>query len=118
MELVSSGASAYFLPHVDLQRLLDALLAEGFQVIGPTVRQDALVYDEITSTQDLPQGYRDKQEPGLYRLERTSGTNYFAWEEPAPARHRDRPTAPVPLDRVGGDPTRHHHHRHAWPGVG
>ena len=51
---------------------LDALLAElaerGHTVIGPTVRDRAIVYEEIASTADLPEGWTDEQEGGTYRL--------------------------------------------------
>ena len=76
---------SYFLPHVELQRLINLLTEQGYQVTGPKVRDGAIVYDEITSTKQLPQGYRDEQSPGSYRLEKTSITNFFAWANGAQA---------------------------------
>src|SRR6266545_3796354 len=53
---------------------LDALVAElrarGYRVVGPTVRDRAIVYDEITSVEDLPAGWTDEQDGGTYRLRR------------------------------------------------
>jgi hypothetical protein len=37
-------------------------------VIGPTVRDRAILYEEISSTADLPEGLTDEQEGGSYRL--------------------------------------------------
>jgi sulfhydrogenase subunit beta (sulfur reductase) len=52
----------------NLDELLKVLLARGFKVIGPTIRDRAIVYDEIASTADLPEGWTDEQEGGTYRL--------------------------------------------------
>ena len=52
-----------------LQTLLDAL-AEDYEVIGPTVRDGAIVYDRIARVADLPAGWTDRQAPGRYHLER------------------------------------------------
>lgn len=56
------------LDEAGLARLIDALRDDGYQVIGPTVRDGAVVYDEISSTADLPRGWTDEQGPGTYRL--------------------------------------------------
>jgi ferredoxin len=51
-----------------LQALLDALVARGYRVVGPTVRAGAIVNAEISAVADLPRGWGDQQEPGRYRL--------------------------------------------------
>jgi ferredoxin len=48
--------------------LLQALVARGYRLLGPTVRQGAIVYDELTSAADLPEGWSDEQEGGTYRV--------------------------------------------------
>lgn len=57
-----------WLPRGDLDRLIALLREDGCRVIGPTVRDGAIVYDEITSARELPHGVRDVQTPGRYRL--------------------------------------------------
>ena len=52
----------------ELQLLLDVLIQEGYEVLGPTVDQGAIVYDRVTNTNDFPRGITDQQEPGKYRL--------------------------------------------------
>ena len=42
-----------------LQRLLDVLRQRGYRVVGPTVRENAVVYDELARVEDLPIGWRD-----------------------------------------------------------
>jgi sulfhydrogenase subunit beta (sulfur reductase) len=57
-----------------LQALIDALVGRGYQVIGPVVRDGAIVYDTIKGVADLPAGWTDQQEAGRYRLQpRTDG---------------------------------------------
>jgi sulfhydrogenase subunit beta (sulfur reductase) len=51
-----------------LDLLIEALRSRGFLPIGPTVRQGAITYDEITSAADLPAGLTDVQDGGHYRL--------------------------------------------------
>ena len=68
-----------FLPRQSLQRLLDALVSSGWQLIGPLVRDGAVVFDPIDSVEELPRGIRDIQSPGRYRLEQTDSARLFGW---------------------------------------
>ena len=60
-------------------RLIDALRKRGYQTLGPTVRDNAVVYDEIGGVDDLPIGWVDQQEPGAYRLTRSDKNTLFAY---------------------------------------
>lgn len=51
-----------------LEHVLRALSASGYTLIGPTVRDGAIVYDTITSVGQLPAGWADEQEAATYRL--------------------------------------------------
>lgn len=51
-----------------LQGMIDALAADGYQVLGPTLRDGAIVYDHVTRLTDLPSGWTDEQDAGRYRL--------------------------------------------------
>jgi ferredoxin len=62
-----------------LQRLLDALRAAGYTLIGPTLREAAIVYDEIGRVEDLPAGWTDRQDGGSYRLERRDDEALFGY---------------------------------------
>jgi formate hydrogenlyase subunit 6/NADH:ubiquinone oxidoreductase subunit I len=70
---------AAFLPKADLQILIDRLIDDGFQVVGPTIDQGAIVYDEIRSVNELPKGWTDLQEAGQYRLKRRDDEAYFGF---------------------------------------
>lgn len=69
---------AWFLPRTDLQALIDALHADGRTVIGPTVRDGAVVLDEIDAVGALPAGVGDEQAPGRYRLTERRDGRLFA----------------------------------------
>jgi sulfhydrogenase subunit beta (sulfur reductase) len=63
----------------DLQYLFDALKKRGFQILGPHLRDGAIMYDEIRSVSDLPAGWTDEQEAGTYRLKRRDDTALFGY---------------------------------------
>ena len=62
------GEAAVTLDLGGLQDLVDLLDREGYTVLGPTVRQGAVVPGRVGSIDDLPRGWGDTQEPGSYRL--------------------------------------------------
>jgi sulfhydrogenase subunit beta (sulfur reductase) len=51
-----------------VQALLDELGRRGYRIVGPTMRDGAIVYDEIGSIAALPRGWTDEQDGGRYRL--------------------------------------------------
>jgi formate hydrogenlyase subunit 6/NADH:ubiquinone oxidoreductase subunit I len=68
---------------------LDALIAElrrrGWTVVGPTVRDGAVVHAEITTVDDLPRGMHDDQAPAHYRLESGGDQAVFGYTAAANA---------------------------------
>jgi ferredoxin len=50
-------------------RLVTLLREQGYRVVGPTVREGAIVYEEIASADELPAGLTEVQEAATYRLE-------------------------------------------------
>lgn len=62
-----------------VERLLAGLSAQGYELIGPTIRDRAIVYDRIGSVRDLPVGWTDVQEAGGYRLERRPDRALFGY---------------------------------------
>ncbi len=63
-----AGDRREFLPRADLQQLIDLLGEDDRQVIGPTVRDGAIVHEEVRDAAQLPVGWVDEQAPGRYRL--------------------------------------------------
>ena len=66
------------LDEAGLDGLISALAAQGYQVIGPTVRDNAIVLAELNSAADLPAGYGVDVGPGHYRLRRRDDRSMFA----------------------------------------
>ena len=66
------------MPREALQTLIDALAADH-RVLGPTIRDGAIVYDEITSLAELPVGWTDRQDAGKYRLQRRADEALFGF---------------------------------------
>jgi len=60
-----------------LGKLISVLQSQGYRVIAPRHDGVAVVYDEISSTQDLPRGWSDSAEPGSVRLHQDDSARYF-----------------------------------------
>jgi hypothetical protein len=60
-------------------RLIDVLQARGYQVVGPTIREGAIVYGVLNSVADLPEGWTDEQGGGTYRLKRRPDAALFGY---------------------------------------
>lgn len=63
----------------DLDRLFEALQKRGFQIVGPTLRDGAILFDEVKSTADLPAGWTDEQDGGAYRLKKRNDAALFGY---------------------------------------
>ncbi|HEX6234696.1 MAG TPA: 4Fe-4S dicluster domain-containing protein [Jiangellaceae bacterium] len=61
-------AAAVELDRPGLTALVERLQAAGYQVVGPTVRDNAIVLAELTSADELPWGWGAETGPGEYRL--------------------------------------------------
>jgi sulfhydrogenase subunit beta (sulfur reductase) len=61
-----------------LGELIDALTDRGYTVIGPTVRDDAIVLTEIGSADELPFGVGVSLDAGRYRLSERTDSAAFA----------------------------------------
>jgi len=62
-----------------LQQIIGALASRGYRVIGPTVRDGAIIYETVTRLADLPVGWTDRQDAGRYRIERRGDAALFGY---------------------------------------
>jgi sulfhydrogenase subunit beta (sulfur reductase) len=62
-----------------LPTLITILSRERYDIIGPTLRDGAIVYDKLKSAEDLPSGWTDEQEAGRYRLKRRTDAAFFGY---------------------------------------
>lgn len=58
---------------------MSSLTEEGFYLVGPTVRDQAIVFDGVASSADLPVGVTDEQEGGHYRVRERSDHALFGY---------------------------------------
>src|SRR5690554_1105407 len=70
---------AWVLERRDFDALLEALSRRGYTLIGPRVRDGAIVYDRIHWSEDLPVGWTDAQRGGTYRLRRRDDAALFGY---------------------------------------
>ncbi len=75
---VAGSSAVQFEPAV-LQNLIAALTRRGFQVVGPTVKNGAIVYERLQSSDDLPRGWTEVQEAATYRLHRRDDDAFFGY---------------------------------------
>jgi len=73
------GASNRVVEAQEISALLDVILESGYRVLGPTVRDGAIVYDEIASAARLPAGVGQEQTNGRYRLRQRSDGALFGY---------------------------------------
>ncbi|MGK7345631.1 MAG: 4Fe-4S dicluster domain-containing protein [Candidatus Nitrospinota bacterium M3_3B_026] len=62
-----------------LDALIAALVREGRRVVGPVIRDGAILLDEINGVEDLPRGVSDEQDAAFYRLRETGGNTLFGY---------------------------------------
>lgn len=76
---MSNGSDAVVITPEGLAQLIRRLGGEGYTVVGPTLRNQAIVYDEIDGVDDLPAGWTDEQAGGHYRLHRREDDALFGY---------------------------------------
>jgi ferredoxin len=63
----------------DLAQLLRVLTDRGYQIIGPSLKQNAIVYQPIAGISELPTGWEDEEEAGTYRMRETNQPRLFGY---------------------------------------
>jgi hypothetical protein len=90
-----------------LRRLVEVLIERGYRVIGPTLRDNAIVLAELESAADLPRGWGVDVGPGHYRVRRRDDDAAFghsagpqSWKQflhpPGSGRGPERGTGSAP----------------------
>ena len=62
-----------------LKTLIDVLKSRAYRVVGPVMREGAIVYDDLSSDKDLPSGWMDVHGAGSYRLQRRTDAALFGY---------------------------------------
>ncbi len=69
--------STVVIQKADFDRLLSNLKANRYELLGPRIQNDTLIYGPIESLQDLPRGFVTEQEAGRFRLVQSGHNHYF-----------------------------------------
>lgn len=77
--LVMNTESDRVLSREHFQSLLDAIQVCGYRVLGPVLKDSAIVYGDVRQTEDLPVGWTDEQEGGRYRVKRRGDDALFGY---------------------------------------
>ncbi len=83
------------LNRADFPAFLASMARGGYRVVGPTVRDGAIVYGEIHDVEDLPIGWTERQEAGQvpgWSGERTRRCSATSWDPIAGRSTSTRPT--------------------------
>jgi len=67
-ENAMSRSASLRLPKTRFDEFIARFWQLGYEVLGPVVRDGAVLFGEVRSTADLPVGRREAQQPGRYRL--------------------------------------------------
>jgi hypothetical protein len=62
-----------------LEILVRLLHDRGYRVLGPSLRDGAIVYDDLESADQLPAGWTEEQAPGRYRIARREDQARFGY---------------------------------------
>ena len=72
-------SASHYLPRERFGALISALVDAGYRVVGPRLRDGAIVIDDLRSSEPLPRGVSVEQAPGSYRATRGDSPRLFAW---------------------------------------
>jgi sulfhydrogenase subunit beta (sulfur reductase) len=78
-DVAGAVATHFVIDLTALGRLIASLQTRGYQVVGPQVRDGAIVYDTLERLEDLPVGWEDEQAPGRYRLGKNGASSVFGY---------------------------------------
>ncbi len=68
-----------FLNRANLSSLLQSVSAHGYEVIGPQVKDGAIVFEPLAGVDDLPWGVQEQVVAGSYRLQNNGEQRCFRW---------------------------------------
>ncbi|OBF93801.1 4Fe-4S ferredoxin [Mycobacterium sp. 852002-51163_SCH5372311] len=77
MNMAREDPGTALLDAAGLDCLVDVLIERGYRVVGPTLRDNAIVLAELESARDLPRGWGVDVGPGRYRVHRRDDEAVF-----------------------------------------
>lgn len=74
---MQNSETSVVVPKGELNAIIDHLVHLGYRTVGPRLVDGAIVYDDIASSYDLPQGYVEVQDGGYYRVRHDESAGMF-----------------------------------------
>jgi len=75
-------AGSFVLTRDGLKDLFAVLETQGYTTVGPTLRDGAVILDELDGPDDLPWGWTDDQEAAVYRVEQDGKAGFHFTQGP------------------------------------
>jgi ferredoxin len=97
---VQAIGSSVVLDRAGLGALLAALKDDGHELVGPAVRDGAIVLGPLDGIDDLPRGVGDEQGPGHYRLRQRGDEALFGYAAPPQSWKRELLVPRTPLVQI------------------
>jgi ferredoxin len=72
-----AAASWFSIDTSQLQSLVNTLRESGYRTVGPRIADGSIIYADLETIEQLPLGHIDRQDGGLYRLEKSDSAGYF-----------------------------------------
>ena len=76
---MSHPSASHVIDRDGLDLLMSEIRNEGYQLVGPTLKDGAVHYGPVESVRDLPVGWQDVQEKGTYRLRKRDDDAVFGF---------------------------------------
>jgi len=77
--MANEANNLWWIDRNGLQQLLEHLAALGHDIVGPRIDQGAIVYDSIHHVDELPRGWTDDSQPGVYRIHPRNDNEHFGF---------------------------------------
>ncbi len=76
---MSDAPTPACIERADFGALLSALKAEGYDLVGPRLRDGAIIFDDLDGVESLPEGWGDTQDAGTYRVVKRDDKALFGY---------------------------------------
>lgn len=76
---MNGGQVVYVIERNEIDTLFKALQKDGYELVGPTLREGAVACDTLASISDLPIGFIDEQSGGMYRIKKDNSEELFGY---------------------------------------
>ncbi|MCK5556571.1 MAG: sulfite reductase subunit A, partial [Alphaproteobacteria bacterium] len=76
---MSEDSDSVRIENVNFMKLLVLLKGHGYDLMGPVLRDGVIIYDSLEAAEDIPVGWRDEQDAGIYRLKRRDDKALFGY---------------------------------------